>query len=125
MASKKGDHMKVVDNRSGVGDPDQILGVVDTEKAEEFEKGPLSVLVECVKHELQVLINLRSNRKLLAKVKAFDRHFNMVLEDVKEMWIETPKSSQGRKAKPIHKDRYISKMFLRGDSVILVLKNPL
>ena len=32
---------------------------------------------------------------------------------------------QGKaKAKPINKDRFISKMFLRGDSVIIVLKNP-
>ena len=30
-----------------------------------------------------------------------------------------------KKAKPVNKDRFISKMFLRGDSVILVLKNPL
>jgi hypothetical protein len=28
-------------------------------------------------------------------------------------------------AKPVARDRFISKMFLRGDSVILVLKNPL
>jgi small nuclear ribonucleoprotein D2 len=33
--------------------------------------------------------------------------------------------AQGKaKAKPINKDRFISKMFLRGDSVIIVLKNP-
>ena len=68
----------------------------------------------------------------------------MVLEGVKEMWTELPKSGKGKvdiavihvlvitrfilgkkKAKPVNKDRYISKMFLRGDSVILVLKNPL
>ena len=30
-----------------------------------------------------------------------------------------------KKAKAVNKDRFISKMFLRGDSVILVLKNPL
>jgi hypothetical protein len=30
-----------------------------------------------------------------------------------------------KKAKPVNKDRFISKLFLRGDSVILVLKNPL
>jgi len=30
-----------------------------------------------------------------------------------------------KKSKPVNKDRYISKMFLRGDSVILVLRNPL
>ena len=40
----------------------------------------------------QVLINCRNNRKLLGRVKAFDRHCNMVLENVKEMWTEvTPK----------------------------------
>ena len=54
------------------------------------------------------------------------RHCNMVLENVKEMWTETPKAGKGKKkSKPVNKDRYISKMFLRGDSVILVLRNPL
>ncbi|KAJ5492099.1 Ribonucleoprotein LSM domain eukaryotic/archaea-type [Penicillium expansum] len=66
----------------------------------------------------QVLISCRNNRKLLARVKAFDRHCNMVLENVKEMWTEKPK---GAKGKGVNKDRFISKMFLRGDSVILVL----
>lgn len=111
---------------------------------EEFQTGPLSVLTQAVKHNtqvaifvyledviellcslLQVLINCRNNRKLLARVKAFDRHFNMVLENVKEMWTETPRSGKGqKKSKPVNKDRNIAKMFLRGDSVILVLRNP-
>jgi len=65
----------------------------------------------------QVLISCRNNRKLLARVKAFDRHCNMVLENVKEMWTEKGKGN----AKGVNKDRFISKMFLRGDSVILVL----
>ena len=61
----------------------------------------------------------------LARIKAFDRHCNMVLENVKEMWTEQPKTGKGVKsARPVNRDRYISKMFLRGDSVILVLKNP-
>jgi small nuclear ribonucleoprotein D2 len=73
----------------------------------------------------QVLINCRNNKKLLGRVKAFDRHCNMVLENVQEMWTEQPKTGKGKKkAKPINKDRFISKMFLRGDSVILVLRNP-
>lgn len=37
---------------------------------------------------LQVLINCRNNRKLLGRVRAFDRHCNMVLENVREMWTE-------------------------------------
>ncbi|KAI8923295.1 hypothetical protein BC831DRAFT_471936 [Entophlyctis helioformis] len=90
----------------------------------EFQTGPLSVLTQAVKNGSQILIMCRNNRKLLARVKAFDRHCNMVLENVKEMWTETPKTSKGvKKAKPVNKDRFISKMFLRGDSVILVLRN--
>ena len=93
---------------------------------EEFNTGPLSVLTQSVKNNTQVLINCRNNKKLLGRVKAFDRHCNMVLEGVKEMWTELPKTGKGKKkAKPVNKDRYIPKMFLRGDSVILVLKNPL
>ncbi|KAF9187851.1 Small nuclear ribonucleoprotein Sm D2 [Mortierella polycephala] len=90
---------------------------------EEFNTGPLSVLQQSVKNHTQILISCRNNRKLLARVKAFDRHCNMVLENVKEMWTEVPKAGKGKKAKPVNKERFISKLFLRGDSVILVLRN--
>ncbi|KAI7842500.1 hypothetical protein COHA_003854 [Chlorella ohadii] len=101
--------------------------VDELERKEEelFRTGPLSVLTTSVKTNSQVLINCRNNRKLLGRVKAFDRHCNMVLENVKEFWTEIPKTGKGAKAsKPVNKDRFISKMFLRGDSVILVLRNP-
>ncbi|KAL1862960.1 hypothetical protein VTK73DRAFT_6571 [Phialemonium thermophilum] len=87
----------------------------------EFNAGPLSILLTAVRTHTQVLISVRNGRKLLARVKAFDRHCNMVLENVKEMWTEHPKLSNGKKGKPVNKDRFISKMFLRGDSVVLVL----
>ncbi|KAL7677030.1 hypothetical protein ACOME3_003279 [Neoechinorhynchus agilis] len=91
---------------------------------EEFSTGPLSLLMNAVRTNCQVLINCRNNRKLLARVKAFDRHCNMVLENVRELWIEHPKSKKGGdKVKPINRERHIGKMFLRGDSVIVVLKN--
>lgn len=101
------------------------LSEADLAQLEEFEfqTGPMSVLLNAVKNRNQVLINCRNNRKLLARVKAFDRHSNMVLENVKEIWTETPRNKDGKKGKPVNKDRYISKMFLRGDSVILVLRN--
>ena len=39
--------------------------------------------------------------------------------------MQVPKTGRGKKgAKPVNKDRFISKLFLRGDSVILVLRNP-
>lgn len=51
---------------------------MDTVKADEFDVGPLSVLKKAVVNETAVLINVRNNKKLLARVKAFDRHCNMV-----------------------------------------------
>ena len=76
----------------------------ELEKAEqeEFNTGPLSVLTDSVKNNTQVLINCRNNKKLLGRVKAFDRHCNMVLEGVKEMWTELPRSGKGKDShKPI------------------------
>ena len=51
----------------------------------EFRNGPLSVLQTAMQNHDQVLISLRNNRKLLARIKAFDRHSNMVLINVKEV----------------------------------------
>ncbi|MFS7992746.1 putative small nuclear ribonucleoprotein Sm D2 [Helianthus anomalus] len=74
---------------------------------------------------IQVLYNCMNNKKLLGRVRAFDRHCNMVLENIREMWTEVPKTGKGKKkALPVNKDKFISKMFLRGDSVIIVLRNP-
>ena len=89
-----------------------------------FHEGPLALLTKAVKTNCQVLINCRNNRKLLGNVKAFDRHMNMVLESVLEMWTEMPRKGKGKRARPQNKERYIPKLFLRGDSVIIVIKNP-
>lgn len=123
--TKKKDKEKtnVPDTRSGFNDPDAPLGVVDTVKVDEFAQGPLSVLIRAVKEQIQVLINVRNNKKLLGYVKAFDRHCNMVLQDVHELWSEVRKDADGKKRR-VEKSRVISKMFLRGDSVILVLLDP-
>ncbi|KAI9678675.1 MAG: mRNA splicing protein [Caeruleum heppii] len=79
----------------------------------EFTSGPLSILQTAVRSHTQVLISCRNNRKLLARVKAFDRHCNMVLENVKEMWTETPRVASGKKGRPVNKDRFISKLCVR------------
>jgi len=91
---------------------------------ETFHEGPLSLLKDSVKKNSQVLVYCRNNRKILARIRAFDRHMNMVLENVCEIWTELSKASKGKKAVAKNKERFINKMFLRGDSVILVLKNP-
>ena len=97
------------------------MDIDDEQVDEDYSSGPLSVLLSSVENNSQVLINCRNNKKLLARIKAFDNHFNMILEDVQELWTETSKHGHN----PITKERYISKMFLRGDSVILVLRNPI
>jgi small nuclear ribonucleoprotein D2 len=61
-----------------------------------------------------LLINCRNNKKLLARIKAFDRHCNMVLENVTEFWTE----------KGENKQRKFDKLFLRGDTVVMVLRAP-
>merc|ERR1712173_191423 len=99
---------------------------LEKREEEEFNTGPLSVLTQSVQNNTQILINCRNNKKLLGRVKAFDRRFNMVLESVTEIWMEQPKTDKGqKKAKPVNRERFIQKMFLRGDSVIIVVKNPL
>lgn len=88
----------------------------------EFTHGPMALLSKALRTHTPVLISCRNNRKLLAKVKAFDRHCNLVLEQVREMWTEAGRKGRGKKrSQPANKDRFISKMFLRGDSVILIV----
>ncbi|KAG9142803.1 hypothetical protein Leryth_005556 [Lithospermum erythrorhizon] len=44
---------------------------------EEFNTGPLSVLMMSVKNNTQCcILTVRNNRKLLGRVRAFDRHCN-------------------------------------------------
>ena len=88
-------------------------GECEAKNLQELSNGPLSIFTESIKNNTQVLINCRNNRKLLGRVSYFDRHLNMVLEEVKEMWTTS---------KPVHRDRFLGKMFLRGNSVIIVVK---
>jgi len=41
------------------------------------------------------------------------------------MWTENAKGGKGKtRGTAVNKDRYVSKMFLRGDSVIIIVSNP-
>lgn len=117
------------------------------EHATDLKSGPFSLLFDAVSKNTQVLINVRNNHKLLCRVKAYDRHMNLyvlypwivrvestayyltipfrLLQDVKEMWTETSKGGKNKsRGTAVNKDRFVSKMFLRGDSVILIVSNP-
>jgi len=86
-------------------------------EAYEFQYGPMSILTTATNTQSTVIISLRNDHKLIAKVKAFDRHCNMVLENVKEFWTDI---NNGTK---VTRERFVSKMFLRGDSVVVILKH--
>ncbi|KAM9900965.1 hypothetical protein OXX79_004815 [Metschnikowia pulcherrima] len=100
------------------------LTEVELQQLEEFEfkHGPMSLIQNSMNEGSPVMIYCRNNHKLLAKVKAFDRHCNLILEDVKELWTETLRNSKGKVIKSTSKERFIAKLFLRGDSVIIVLR---
>lgn len=91
----------------------------------DYNSGPLSVLNQCANKKSQVMISGRNNKKIVGNLLAFDKHCNMVLINVKEMWTEFPRLGKGKKkGKPLYKDRTINKLFIRGDTVISVLPNP-
>jgi len=83
--------------------------------------GPLSILMFSVKNNAPVLVSLRNNHKLMGRVKAFDRHCNLVMEGVTEFWTEPAPKKGGE---PVNRNRKIGKLFVRGDSVVIVVKNP-
>ena len=60
--------------------PKSELDEAQWRQLEEYEnsQGPLQVLQQAVRNNSQILISMRNNKKLLARVKAFDRHTNMV-----------------------------------------------
>ncbi len=90
---------------------------------EMLNEGPLSLWKEAVRTNSQILIYCRNNRKLLGRIRAFDRHMNIILEAVCEIWSEMMKG-KNKTHKLRNRERFISKMFLRGDSIILIVKNP-
>lgn len=71
---------RLISNSQYVHVPKSELDEAQLRQLEEHEisQGPLSVLQQAVRNHAQVLISLRNNKKLLARVKAFDRHSNMV-----------------------------------------------
>eukprot|EP00818_Percolomonas_sp_WS_P006848 CAMPEP_0117445918 /NCGR_PEP_ID=MMETSP0759-20121206/6056_1 /TAXON_ID=63605 /ORGANISM="Percolomonas cosmopolitus, Strain WS" /LENGTH=179 /DNA_ID=CAMNT_0005238135 /DNA_START=11 /DNA_END=550 /DNA_ORIENTATION=+ len=108
----------------------------DKSLLKEYQQGPLSLLHSSTLSQSPILIQLRNNRKLIGTCRAFDYHMNLVLENVVEMWSEVvpaknknnaAENNTGQstsKSHKINKSRNISKMFLRGDSIVLVVRDP-
>ena len=77
---------------------------------------PMCFLSKIIYEKKTAIIFLRNNKKIIGKMKAFDRHFNLVLENVREIWNESK-----FKEKITFRERHIGKMILRGDSIIIII----
>mmetsp|Transcript_14745 Transcript_14745/g.36899 ORF Transcript_14745/g.36899 Transcript_14745/m.36899 type:complete len:86 (+) Transcript_14745:680-937(+) len=80
------------------------------------DDSPLSLLSKNIFKNRPMIIFLRNNRKLLGYLRAYDKHLNLILENVKEL-----KPISNKKKQNIYNERFFSKLVLRGDSVILII----
>lgn len=86
---------------------------------------PLDMLEEAVKSKLPVLVAMRNNKKIYGYVKAFDKHFNMLMVEATEYWSEVPEHLVGQPgAEKTLMNRRLPKLVVRGDGVVLVVNNP-
>lgn len=85
-------------------------------------KNPMSLLLNCQKEDIKVLISLRNNRKLVCNVVAFDKHFNCVLKNVVEMGIAKSKNKGVKKREGYEYESNLGIIYLRGDNVISITK---
>lgn len=81
-----------------------------------YEKGPFSVLELALKTGKQIAVTLRNNKIIFATLRAYDKHFNMLLTDVTE--ITKTKRGDAEDAQV----RKLKTVMLRGDSVIYVVR---
>ena len=96
---------------------------------DEFECGPMRLLTESCRARTPVLVLLRNDHRLLGYVRAFDRHCNMVMQECREIWREgagrKKRTGKGRKrAEGVDRERFVSKLFVRGDSVVVIVRPP-
>lgn len=100
--------------------PSKKNNIIDGRNLSNLLEGPLKLLCEAVEENKNVIISLRNNHKMYAKVKAFDKHCNMLIYDVKELWTEKNWKDKTHKSQ----ERYIAQSFLRGDNIIMIVKCP-
>jgi small nuclear ribonucleoprotein D2 len=78
---------------------------------------PFVFLSKCIIENSPLIIFMRNNKKLFGYVRAFDRHMNLIMENVKELWVD-----KNFQKKNIYHEKIFSKLILRGDSIILIAK---
>lgn len=79
----------------------------------DLKGGPFSVLQTAMESRTQVIVRCRFDKMLIGYVRAFDKHFNLLLTQVQEV-------SNADESETKH--RTFNSVVLRGDSVVYVLK---
>jgi small nuclear ribonucleoprotein D2 len=90
----------------------------EKEKAESM--GPLSLLHRSMVKGSPVLVSLRNNKKMKGTVVAYDRHYNILMADAKEISVRVSKNRGKKKKEGKEVARSLGNVFLRGDGVVLV-----
>ncbi|AFN83963.1 small nuclear ribonucleoprotein D2 [Encephalitozoon romaleae SJ-2008] len=90
------------------------------EKEEMEMKGPLSLVHRAMVKAMPVLVSLRNNRKVMGKVIAYDRHYNLLMGDAKEIGNMRGRNKGKKKRQGCDFSRRLGNVFIRGDTVILV-----
>lgn len=81
----------------------------------DLKEGPFSLLQSAMETSRQVFVSCRGQKSLVGKVRAFDKHFNLLLTNVTEL-TQSPTAEGGTSARPL------DNILLRGDSVIYIAK---
>ena len=81
----------------------------------DLKEGPFSLLQSAMETSRQVFVSCRGQKSLVGKVRAFDKHFNLLLTNVTEL---TQSSTTPGEATT----RTLDNILLRGDSVIYIAK---
>lgn len=86
--------------------------------------GPLSLVRRAMVRTRPVIVSLRSNRKVVGRVVAYDRHYNLLMADAKELGVVRSRNKGKRKKEGREVCRRLGNVFIRGDTVILVASGP-
>ncbi|CAC27096.1 small nuclear ribonucleoprotein SM D2 [Guillardia theta] len=78
---------------------------------------PFDYISGCVRNDKSVMIILRNNKRMIGKIINYDKHLNLLLENVNEIKFVGENFSELIKIK----SKFIPKVFLRGDNIVLIL----
>mmetsp|Transcript_6575 Transcript_6575/g.12087 ORF Transcript_6575/g.12087 Transcript_6575/m.12087 type:complete len:103 (+) Transcript_6575:2240-2548(+) len=68
-------------------------------------------------YNTKTIVRLKNGHNFIGFLRSFDKHKNLIVEDVVEIWQEKRRMLIDKSFKIITRSRYESSIFLRGDSV--------